>query len=68
MKEIYAVICSHFVGEACVSKVLFQIAQNDRATNLADLLSKSLPDPHLRDSLDSYLTELGYLPSMGLRK
>jgi hypothetical protein len=37
----------------------------DEDTNLADLLSKHLPDQQLRDSLDSYLTDLSSFPCMG---
>ena len=42
------VICYHHVCKGCASGII-QIAKDNGATNLADILTKSLPGPELKD-------------------
>ena len=44
LKKKHVAICYHRVREACASGMI-QIAKEDGATNLADVLTKSLPGP-----------------------
>ena len=48
LKKKHVAICYHHVQEACALGMI-QIAKEDGATNLADVLTKSLPGPRLRD-------------------
>ena len=48
LKKKHVAICYHRVREACASGMI-QIAKEDGATNLADVMTKSLPGPWLRD-------------------
>ena len=50
LKKKHVAICYHRVREACTSGMI-QIAKEDGATNLADVLTKSLPGPQLRDCI-----------------
>ena len=44
LKKKHVAICYHCVQEGCASGMI-QIANEDGATNLADVLTKSLPGP-----------------------
>ena len=44
LKKKHVAICYHCVQEACAPGMI-QIAKEDGATNLADVLTKSLPGP-----------------------
>ena len=48
LKKKHVAICYHRVREAYASGMI-QIAKEDGATNLADVLTKSLPGPQVRD-------------------
>ena len=54
LKKKHVAICYHRVQEACASGMI-QIAKEDGATNLADVLTKSLPGPRLRDLIGRIL-------------
>ena len=54
LKKKHVAICYHHVREACASGMI-QIAKEDGATNLADVLTKSLPGPRLRDLIGRIL-------------
>ena len=53
-KKKHVAICYHRVREACALGMI-QIAKEDGATNLADVLTKSLPGPRLRDLIGRIL-------------
>ena len=50
----HVAIYYHCVQEACALGMI-QIAKEDGATNLADVLTKSLPGPRLRDLIRQIL-------------
>ena len=54
LKKKHVAICYHRVREACALGMI-QIAKEDGATNLADVLTKSLPGPRLRDLIGRIL-------------
>ena len=54
LKKKHVAIYYHRVREACASGMI-QIAKEDGATNLADVLTKSLPGPRLRDLIGQIL-------------
>ena len=54
LKKKHVAICYHWVQEVCAWG-LIQIVQEDRATNLAALLTKSFPGPQLRDLIGQIL-------------
>ena len=54
LKKKHAAICYHCVREACALGMI-QIAKEDGATNLADVLTKSLSGPQLRDLIGGIL-------------
>ena len=54
LKKKHVAICYHCVQEACALGMI-QIAKEDGATNLADVLTKSLPSLQLRDQIRQIL-------------
>ena len=54
LKKKHVTIYYHHVQEACAWGMI-QIAKEDGATNLADVLTKSLPGPRLRDLIGQIL-------------
>ena len=54
LKKKHVAICYHCVREACALGMI-QIAKEDGATNLADVLTKNLPGPRLRDLIGRIL-------------
>ena len=54
VKKKHVAICYHRVQEACALGMI-QIAKEDGATNLADMLTKGLPGPQLRDLIRQIL-------------
>ena len=54
LKKTHVAICYHCVQEACALGMI-QIAKEGGATNLADILTKSLPGPQLRDFVGQIL-------------
>ena len=54
LKKKYVAICYHCVQEVCALD-MFQIAKEGGATNLADVLTKSLQCPQLRDLIGQIL-------------